>query len=268
MTLVDIPQPLIDDIEAGRCLPFIGAGFSLNARLPNGMCMPTWQTLTEILARIAGVSLKLGGPEVALRFEKRFGRVQLIEAIRRALNSGYAEPGEAHKAFIDLSFDTIYTTNFDLLLEDSFSLVHKPFRSIVGDLQMPFHGGPLITSIIKMHGDLRHEEHIIITSEDYSKYLDNYPVIATHLSALLITKTPLFLGYSLSDPDFQNIRRVLKERLGKFQRMGYIIEFNKDMDEKETKLLDMLHVISIPLESNESKRLKTSRGISRNSASS
>jgi len=203
---MNIPQPLLDDIVAGKCLPFIGAGFSSNAHLPNGLQMPTWPELTEILAKDAKVSPDCDGPFVASEYEKKFGHVQLIEAIRKALHADHAESGEAHKAFVELPFDTIYTTNFDLLLEDSYSLVRKPFRSLVGELQMPFHGGPLTTSIVKMHGDLRHEEHIIVTQEDYDSYLTDYPVIATHLSAMLITRTALFIGYSLSDPDFNNVK--------------------------------------------------------------
>ena len=250
---MNIPQPLLDDIVAGKCLPFIGAGFSSNAHLPNGLQMPTWPELTEILAKDAKVSPDCDGPFVASEYEKKFGHVQLIEAIRKALHADHAESGEAHKAFVELPFDTIYTTNFDLLLEDSYSLVRKPFRSLVGELQMPFHGGPLTTSIVKMHGDLRHEEHIIVTQEDYDSYLTDYPVIATHLSAMLITRTALFIGYSLSDPDFNNIREIIRSRLGKFERMAYIIQFDVSTDDVEKMLAENLHVISISTESDKSK---------------
>jgi len=37
-----IPKPLLEDIASGKCLPFIGAGFSLNAKLPEGEVMPDW----------------------------------------------------------------------------------------------------------------------------------------------------------------------------------------------------------------------------------
>ncbi len=241
----EIPQPLLDDIAAGKCLPFVGAGFSLNAKLPEDKSMPGWQALTEILATAAGVPPKQHGPIVATAYERSFGRVQLIEAIRDALHSDNIEPADAHAAFADLPFDTIYTTNFDLLLEDANSLIHKPFRSLVGELQIPFHGGPLTTNIVKMHGDLRHEEHIIVTQEDYDHYLEKYPVISTHLSAMLITRTALFLGYSLSDPDFNHIRDVIRSRLGKFQRMSYIIQFNQSPKKLEEMLDQHLHVINL-----------------------
>jgi hypothetical protein len=224
---------------------FVGAGFSLNAKLPPGRTMPAWAGLTQRLAEIANVSPGLSGPEVASKFEERFGRVQLIEAIRKALHTDYAEPGDAHLAFVGLPFDTIYTTNFDLLLEDAFQRLKKPLRSIVGELQMPFHGGRLTATVVKMHGDLRHEEHIVVTAEDYSGYLENYPVIATHLAAQLITKTPLFIGYSLTDPDFNNIREIVRSRLGKFHRMGYLVAFDAPVQEVDAKLKEHLHVISL-----------------------
>lgn len=114
---LEAPQPLLDDIAAGRCLPFIGAGFSLNAALPRDRSMPDWNALTAQLAATVGVPFNLGGPEVAAQYERKFGRVGLIEAIRKALNPDVARPGAAHLALARLPFDTIYTTNFDLLLE-------------------------------------------------------------------------------------------------------------------------------------------------------
>ncbi len=243
---MNIPPPLLDDIAAGKCLPFIGAGFSLNAKLPENKTMPDWPALTKLLSESVEGSGKSGGPEVASNYERNFGRVQLIEAIRQALFSDEVEPGKAQNYFVQLPFDTVYTTNFDLLLEESCSMIRRPYRSLVGELQIPFHGGPLTINIVKMHGDLRHEEHMIITKDDYDGYLEKYPVISTHLSAMLITRTALFIGYSLSDPDFNHIREVVRSRLGKFQRMSYIIQFNQS-NKKITEMLDQhLHVINMP----------------------
>ncbi len=253
---MNVPKPLIDDIAESKCLPFIGAGFSQNAHLPAGRQMPAWAGLTEILAESTEVSHDLGGPRVASTFERKFGRVQLVEAIRRALHVDHAEPGDAHRKFAELTFDTIYTTNFDLLLEAAYNLIRRPFELLVGEQQIPFHGGPQTISIVKMHGDLRHQEHIIVTQEDYDRYLDDYPIIATHLSAMLITKTALFIGYSLSDPDFQNIRKVIRSRLGKFARMSYIIQFDVPQDQCEAMLKDNLHVINISTKSEKERDSK------------
>lgn len=249
---MEIPSPLIDEIALGRCLPFVGAGFSLNASLPEDLSMPDWPGLTAELRRTGGAPGNLDGPATAAFFERKYGRVQLIEAIRRALHSDDAAPGEAHKAFARLPFDTVYTTNFDLLLEDGYSAIGKPFRSLVGELQIPFHGGPLSTNVVKMHGDLRHEEHIVVTRADYESYLDRYPVIATHLSAMLITRTPLFIGYSLSDPDFGHIRNVIRSRLGQFERMAYIVQFNQPSERVEALLDERIHLINLQVTKEQS----------------
>jgi len=174
------PYPLVSDIDHGRCLPFIGAGFSKNAALPPKLSMPDWSELTGILARDAGTPPDTHPTIVAQRYEQRFGRVQLIETVREALHPDKARPGKAHRSFVRLPLDTIYTTNFDLLLEDAYSEEMRPFRSLVGELQLPFHAGQIASSIIKMHGDLRHEEHVIITKSDYDSFMDRYPVVATH----------------------------------------------------------------------------------------
>jgi hypothetical protein len=248
-----IPKPLVTDIIEGKCLAFIGAGFSMNASLSDGEFMPDWEKLGNYYANICGIQKKLNPLEIAQIFENKFGRVQLIEHTRKALFYDKAQPGEAHKVFANFPFDVVYTTNFDLLLEKAYTEIKRPFRSIVGELQMPFFGGKLLTNIVKMHGDLEHEEHIILSKEDYKDFLNNYPVIATHLSSLLITRTPLFIGYSLTDPDFKNIRDIVRSRLGKFERMSYVIQFDSSPKEIEVSLKDNLHIISIPTKSYPSK---------------
>ena len=246
-----IPKPLLEDIKQGKCLPFIGAGFSLNCRAPTGLKMPDWSGLAETWANEADIDTKLSPPKIASLYERLFGRVQLIESIRRALHADEIEPGEVHSNFASLSFETVYTTNFDLLLEDAYHEIKKPFRSLVGESQMPFHGGPLTTSIVKMHGDLRHEEHIIVTEEDFNRYIEDYPVIATHLSAMLITRTGLFIGYGLSDPNFQHIKEVVSSRLGKFERKAYIVQF--DATPSDTEKMRQLNLRPINLETNGRK---------------
>ena len=248
----ELPKPFIDDIAYNRCLPFIGAGFSLNADCDEGFKMPDWAGLTQDLGVVAGVEGQgLEGPDVATIYERKFGRVQLIDAVRQSLNPEHVRPGAAHKAFVQLPFDTIYTTNFDLLLEDALQAIRRPFRSLVGELQLPFHTGMLVregvlaANVVKMHGDIRHEEHFVITRADYDSFLVNYPVVATHLSAMLIVRTALFVGYSRTDSDFLQIQSVIKSRLGKFWRMPYIVQFDASPEDIEAGLDQRIHILNL-----------------------
>jgi nucleoside 2-deoxyribosyltransferase len=243
---IEVPQPLIEDIADGRCLPFVGAGFSLNAECDTGYSMPDWAKLAEQLATVAGTYHEdIEGPDAATAYERKFGRVHLIDAVRRSLNPEHVRPGRAHRAFAQLPFETIYTTNFDLLLEEALQSIGKPFRSLAGELQLPFHAGLFATNLVKMHGDIRHEEHFIITRRDYDTFLETYPVVATHLSAMLIVRTALFLGYSRTDSDFLQIQSVIKSRLGRFQRMPYIVQFDASPDEIEAGFDNELHIVNI-----------------------
>ena len=242
--MVELPYPLIADIAEGRCIPFLGAGFSRNAIVPDGV-MPDWRDLTATLAAEGSLDTNLGGPPAAQEYERRYGRVQLIEAVRRALHVDDARPGRSQVSFAQLPFDTVYTTNFDLLLENAYAAAGRPFRSLVGELQLPFHAGQTATSIVKMHGDLRHEEHITLTQADYDRFLERYPVVATHLSAMLITRTPLFIGYSLTDPDFNSIREVVRSRLGQFERMAYVIQFDTPPADIEAALEQRIHIVNV-----------------------
>ena len=250
---MNIPKPLLDDITMGKCLPFIGAGFSLNCSAPTGLKMPDWVGLAETWVNEANIDPELPPPKIASLYEHRFGRVQLIESIRRALHVDEIEPGEVHRNFASLPFETVYTTNFDSLLEAAYQEIKKTSRSLVGERQIPFHGGPLTTSIVKMHGDLSHEEYIIVTEEDFNRYLEDYPIIATHLSAMLITMTGLFLGYSLSDPNFQHIKEVVRSRLCKFERMAYIVQFDASPSDIEEMFKSNLHTINLETSGRKSR---------------
>jgi hypothetical protein len=245
---IEIPYPLLSDIFEGRCLPFVGAGFSKNADLAPGLVMPDWNELAAALAHHLPSTGEETPQEVAQRYERHFGRVQLIEAIRRSLHTDSARPGRAHRAFAKLPFDTIYTTNFDLLLEEAYQQEKRPFRSLVGEQQLPFHAGRTASSVVKMHGDLRHEENIVVTKKDYDEFMTKYPVVATHLSAMLITRTPLYIGYGLLDPDFLHIQEVVRSRLGAFERMSYVLAFDSSEVAQQEALGRHVHLISLPSE--------------------
>ena len=101
---VDVPYPLISDVARGRCLPFIGAGFSKNAHLPQGQRMPDWSELRAILAGQTKSEESVTALGVAQRYEEEFGRVQLIETIRDSLHMDKARPGRSHKAFVGPTF--------------------------------------------------------------------------------------------------------------------------------------------------------------------
>ena len=80
--------------------------------------------------------------------------------------------------------------------------------------------------LFKFHGDLRHPTRLVATEADYDSFLAKYPLLATYLSNLLISKTAVFIGYSLEDPDFRQVLQVVASRLGASTRKRYAISLN------------------------------------------
>lgn len=250
----DIPVPLVEEVELGRCVPVLGSGFSMNARLQKGDgTMPSWQALGRALATEGGFSPDFGPTTIASIYERAYGRPRLVEAIRKALHYDLVEPGESHRAFTRLDFDTIYTTNFDNLIETVFRSEHKPLRVVVGDHQLAFHGGPKTQTLIKLHGDLEHVDDLVITDSDYFEFISRSPATATHLSTSLMTRTALFVGYSLADADFNQIWNVARQRLGKLLPKGYFVAFADSSAPAVYDRDDRVHVMRLRPEPGESR---------------
>ncbi|PZM08075.1 SIR2 family protein [Rhizobium tubonense] len=217
------PKPLLDDLANGRWLPVIGAGMSLNATLPAGKSMPLWGELGKSFERDLAKFSATGPVDAMSAYEHEFGRARLIERLSEILHIQHAQPGDAHRAFCSIKFDMVCTTNFDFLLERQYESIPRFLNPVVDEEQLSLNVAADGTVLLKLHGDLRHPSRLVVTEGDYDGFLTNYPLIATYLANLLITKTAVLIGYSLDDPDFRQIWHVVSQRLGKTRRQAYAI---------------------------------------------
>ena len=223
--LKSVPRPLLDDIVRERCIPIIGAGFSRNAILPAGKKMPLWNELGEGIASMLPDYMYSTPIDAISAYDHEFSRAKLVEELAGLLHAESAQPGPAHKAFSELPFDVVCTTNFDFLLEKAYELKpHSVYcRPVVDQDQLSIATSGPGVSLVKLHGDLHHPSRLVVTEEDYDTFVDRYPLLATYLGNLLITRTPLFIGYSLEDPDFRQIWQVIGSRLGQMRRPAYVV---------------------------------------------
>lgn len=230
--LSKFPEPLLSDIVNGHCIPIIGAGFSKNVNLPPSVKMPNWKDLGNYFAGKIGFGRDENPIEPISAYVHEYGRAKLIEELWDVLHIHQATPGEVHKKFVNLKFDTVLTTNFDFLLEETYSMTGLKKHVIIEENQLsvnlPLQRDRKIPKIIKIHGDLNHEEELVITEKDYDLFTENKRIMTTYISNIFITKTPLILGYSFTDPDFRSLWNITSERLGNSRRYGYVILINPD----------------------------------------
>lgn len=217
------PKPFLDDLVQGRCVPIIGAGFSKNAELPVGLKMPLWDDLGKLLSDSLMDYEYSNAIDAISAYSHEFSRAKLVESLHEYLLVETAAPGTTHKAFCNLHFELVVTTNLEFLLERGYESIGKYCHPIIDENQLAIDSkGPKV-NLLKLHGDIHHPNRLVVEEEDYDLFLDRYPLISTFLANLLISKTALFIGYSLDDPDFRQVWQIIGDRLGKLRRTSYTI---------------------------------------------
>ncbi len=211
----------------GQVGVIIGAGFSLNAMIPENKKMLMWDDLGKAVAELIQNYDYTNPLDAISAFEHEYTRVKLIERLSQLLLINEIKPGNAHNEFSKLPFERIVTTNFDYLLEQSY----EQSITIIEESQIAVNHASNLVRLIKMHGDLSHSDRLVATEEDYDLFIEKFPILSTYISNLLITKTPLFIGYSIDDPDFRQLWKVVNSRLGKNKRPAYTIKLNADYHE-------------------------------------
>jgi len=232
----NIPQPLLQDIINNRCIPIIGAGFSLNAETAPGCRMPLWSDIAQHFAKQMRNYPDTNPLDTISAFCHDFSRAAAIEQLRNILLIDKSRPGPVHLAFADIPFDIVMTTNFDFLLERAYETRGKSYYAIVEEEQLAINGVSYdpysqkkTTAILKIHGDLNHPKRMVLSEEDYDLYAERNPLMSTFVANLLVMRTPLFIGYSLDDPDFRAIWQIIGSRLGKLRRAAYTLSVTTNL---------------------------------------
>ncbi len=221
--LPSIPKPLLNDFVTGRVIPFVGAGFSKNADIPSGLSMPDWNELGKLAAdELPDYDYDNNAIDALSYYEDLYSRAKLVELLMKGLHFGKIQPGATYEAFCDLFTGTICTTNFDSLIEDSMTLLHRPVSVVVTKDRLTI-GSDDESKIVKLHGDFNHPDKMVITEHDYDIYLEKNPIFATYIANLFITNTMILIGYSLDDNDFRSIWQIINSRLGSMAQPAYCI---------------------------------------------
>lgn len=218
---------LKEQIQSGRVALFVGAGVSREAGLPGG-----WELAEMLAAEIDYVPQpgdSLG--TIAEYYQRATSRTDLIGKLNQWLDEG-AKPGPSHELIPQFNWQTVYTTNYDQLLEQSFKDAGQPFRKVLYNQQL--HGlSTSVTPIIKLHGclsweyQLSQEAPIVVTDQDYEDYnhkqKTRQALISELQQHLRRGNTLLFLGYSLRDAFWQELRQDVTAILGEHAPSYYAV---------------------------------------------
>ena len=206
-------------LEQGDAAVFVGAGLSRPAGFVD------WRGLLRELADDLGLDIDRETDLIAVaqyHVNVAGGRARLDQAIMDEFTKD-AAPSEAHRILARLPVRTLWTTNYDKLIENAFNATGKRLdvktvsRSIA--VTMPRRDGVLY----KMHGDVQDPGDAVLTKEDYETYHMTRQAFSTALEADLLTKTFLFLGFSFTDPNLDYVLARIRGLLGDHQRTHYCL---------------------------------------------
>ena len=249
-------------VKRKECILFIGS--AIHAAAPAGShydypaskCPPIGDQLSEQLAAKCGYpgdQDRRNLQRVSWYYEWQAGfRAELVSEVKDAVHGG-REPSPILRGLAKLGFPIVITTNYDQLYERALTqlandhaggpyseenfvkCVYSPKDTVrTRDCDpTPSNAHPYL---LKIHGDLDHEDSIVITDEDYIQFVlrmgDKHPYkpVGENVLTHLIRWPTLFIGYRLSD---YNLRLLFKTLRWKIDRAmippSYAVDLKPDV---------------------------------------
>lgn len=210
--------------------------------------MPLWNDLGIEVAKKMTVTYSGDAKKTLSQYCYSCSKFELVRFLRDCLHIRTAKPGSAHLEFAKLPFVQVLTTNFDFLLERAYDVCGKPYLPVVDENLLPCQPIDNEIKLIKMHGDLHHPNSLIITEEDYAKFRDQRRLMFHAVANLILNHSLLFVGYSIDDPDFQQIWSFIDDQLKSMRRPAYAILLGASSSKiNEYERRGVTKVVSIPV---------------------
>jgi hypothetical protein len=265
---------LIERMNAGQVVPFIGAGISMGVKLlldrkssnKRGR-MPSYRELLLDMIDLGDANDMFIAPEHAKVKQEALALIEagdLMKAadklegpidtslrykfLRRILNHLSSEPSLVHELVNILDFPIILTSNYDRLLEDVLYptpevLTHKDATAMLGLLN---EGGRFV---VKVHGDVTRPETIVLGWSMYERLhvsADQHDVaLRDFLGKIFTQKTLLFLGCSMAGGEYtEYLQRIFRTYGQNAPHYAFVPEGSLTFDKKEEWRIDFgIHMI-------------------------
>lgn len=206
-------------LGSGDAAVFVGAGLSRAAGYVD------WRALLRGIAADLGLDIDRETDLIAVaqyHLNEKRNRGRLNQAIVEELARS-AAPTRSHSILARLPIPTVWTTNYDQLLEHSFEQAGKvvDLKLTQENLAQTRRDRDLV--LYKMHGCVTQPHDAILTKDDYEQYSLKRPLFVESLKGDLIAKTFLFLGFSFTDPNIDYVLSRVRVLLGENVREHFCI---------------------------------------------
>lgn len=189
-------------IENNKLAVFVGSAVSFDSNLPS------WGELIRLMKSALELPRTDDYLKIAEHYYLQFGRNTYYSKINDFFPSD-SKPNQLHELLLSLKPQHIITTNWDNLLEKSISSNGDLYFTVADDHELA--SSPSSQLLVKMHGDLAHR-NIVFKESDYLAYADKFPLIENFIKSLFSTHVVIFVGYSISDYNLNQVLSWIRNR--------------------------------------------------------
>ncbi|MGO4906304.1 P-loop NTPase [Flavobacterium sp. W20_MBD1_R3] len=248
-----LPKPLIDGIKDGNIILFLGAGAAFDSIHKDGKKPPTGTQLADLIAE-KFLSSDYLGKDLQYVSELAISETDLFK-VQKFVADIFIEfkPGEHHNLIPMYKWHSIYTTNYDLIIEEAYERNHKKQQELATFVK---NGERIIDKMIfpnsvmynKLHGSITDiddkELPLILTPDQYIEHRENRNRLFNRLEESSYEQPIVFVGFSFADAD---IRFTLKhlEKIGNIRPRSYMVGPN--ITDAEQRLWDLKKISTIKL---------------------
>jgi hypothetical protein len=222
MSVIDIKTLLSNfqrEMDSDTVAFFLGAGMSRPAGYVN------WKELMREIAEELKLDINRETDLIALaqyHRNSRKGRHRINQLLVTEFTKD-AAPTENHRLIASLPVSTVWTTNYDHLLEDVYTEAHKRADVKRREVDLATTKPRADVTIYKMHGDVDAPDEAVLTKDDYAAFESKRSLFSVQLRGHLVSKSFLFLGYSFSDPNIDYVLARIRALLGENKRDHYCV---------------------------------------------
>ncbi len=228
-------KAIIDFIRREDVTLFVGSGCSTASKAPST------KDLTERIWSLLDPDyqdndIKSSLQEVAENLVVQEGNDRT--KLNKVLVDSFAclTPSLFHQLILQIPhFHTIITTNYDSLIETAYTF--DCFQVIASDSELATADSRKV-QLLKIHGDTKHLDDIVITKTDYRHFLESpkYSLLWSRITTEFTSKHIVFVGYSADDQNILNLIEHIKNKTsGSIKQMFLVAPALKIVQEKRLK---------------------------------
>ena len=185
----------------------------------DGLPLPSWPWLvnrmcreimihcsTEEHASLRSFFIEEGPLDCAQLFRQTVGEANYREFLLSQFDAGrqpFIRTTPSHAALVRLDLPLLFTTNYDELIEAAYHEAGQQLRVTISEEQFKARRAERPDRhLVKLHGSIEQPDSIVLTRSDYAQARVDRKEMLGFLRTEMAETSFLFVGFSLSDPNF------------------------------------------------------------------